>query len=220
MPRKKKYKWLKGCERRRYKSRQELFDIAKGNTDFATDAFIKAYEKEEEYNIAMAEKKRQEEEENFRKLASVDYRRDIYFQVNNLSEIDKLKAYIVTFKEHPNLLYVAFSLNREKAEAEAQRYMRDVYYSMYSITDCPISLKEAHGLRAKNLDKYKTTGKIPIPELMKEGLTFPCCGCGKYNFDLVDYETKRCFIVEGEGDLNPYTNGSVFCYNCYKKYFC
>ena len=160
MPRKKKYKWLKGCERRRYKSRQELFDIAKGNTDFATDAFIKAYEKEEEYNIAMAEKKRQEEEENFRKLASVDYRRDIYFQVNNLSEIDKLKAYIVTFKEHPNLLYVAFSLNREKAEAEAQRYMRDIYYSMYSITDCPISLKEAHALRAKNLDKYKTTGKI------------------------------------------------------------
>lgn len=220
MPRKKKYKWLKGSQRKRRQSRKEIFDIASGNSDFATEAFIKAYEKEKEFNQDLLEKKRQEDEESFKRLASVDYHRDIYFQINSLSEIEKLKAYIVTFKEHSHLLYVAFALTRNKAEAEAQKYMRDVFYGMYTLTDCPITLKEAHALRAPALDKYKTTGKVPIPELMKVGLTFPCSSCGKYNFDLSSYNAKKCFIVEGEGDLNSFTDGFIFCYDCYKKYFC
>ena len=185
----------------------------------ATDAFIKAFEEEEEYLSKLEEEKIREEEEKMRISAQVDYNREAYYEANKLGALDKLKAYLVTFKDHPNLMYISFALTADKARAEAQRYIRDTFYAGYSIDGCPVSLKETRTKRMKDLDKYKRLGKVPIPDLMKAGLTFRCSSCGSVELGYQDYAAKRCFIVEGEGDLNPYTNGYVFCYHCYKKYF-
>lgn len=147
----------------------------------------------------------------------IDYKRNVYFQANE--EEDKKKAYLVTFTEHSQLLYVAFTETRDKARAAAQRYMRDMFYPLENINKCPIKLSETRAVRAKNLDKYREESKIPIPELMKLEVTFPCSCCGKDNFDYKDYEIGRCFIIEGEGDLNFFTKGMVVCYECKNRYF-
>lgn len=79
-------------------------------------------------------------------------------------------------------------------------------------------MKQARTKRIYEFDKYGENGKVPIPMLMKElDIKFACSNCHKQVFSYTDYEAGRCFIVEGEGDTNEFTEGRVLCYYCHKK---
>ena len=146
----------------------------------------------------------------------IDYKKDLYFIPNTTN---KDKAYKVTFLYHPEYHYIAFAPTQAKAEAAAHKYIRETYYPTLSVNDCPVDFKESKGKRCPELDEYALEGKAPISALLKMGMTFKCSGCGKIHFNYEDYATRRCFIVEGEGDIVPYAKGMIFCYSCYNKYF-
>lgn len=146
----------------------------------------------------------------------IDFKHDLYALPSNKT---KDKAFKVTFEGYPQYVYIAFTSSNNKAEAEGQRYIRDTYYPTFSLTDCPVSLKDAKARRFKEVDEYATDGRVPIPTLLKEGMTFTCSACGKVHFNYEDYAARRCFVVEGEGDITPYVKGMIFCYSCYNKYF-
>ena len=134
-------------------------------------------------------------------------------------KLSKGLAYKITFKDQPSLIYISFQKTRDKAVYEACKYFHDNFYPTFMGEGRDQELKQAKAHRLQEFDKYSVEGVIPIPELMKVmGFTFPCSICGKDNFNYSDYDIGRCFLVEGEGDLNPFTKGFVLCYECYKKY--
>ena len=182
--------------------------------DEANQEALKKEEKERKQRIEnILEFEKQMEAES---REPFDFKREVYAP---LHRIEKNKAFRVTFTDHPEYLYIAFTPTREKARAEAQKYIRDTFYPAHGINDCPVTLKETRAKRISELDEYAQEKRAPIPELMKAGLHFSCCGCGKINFNYEDYATRRCFIVESDGDVVPYAKGMVFCYSCYHKYF-
>lgn len=129
------------------------------------------------------------------------------------------RAYRVVFKNHPDLFYIAFKGSREGAKYEASKYFKSIFHPFFTGEDYSKEMLQARAYRVQGLDKYALKGIIPIPELLKvTGITLPCSVCGKDHFDYSDYEIGRCFIIEGEGNLNPFTQGYILCYDCYKKY--
>jgi hypothetical protein len=73
--------------------------------------------------------------------------------------------------------------------------------------------------RLQELDKYALKGIVPIPEILRVlDVSMPCSVCKKGNFNYSDYKEEKCFIIEGEGNLNPFTKGYLLCSECYKKY--
>lgn len=134
-------------------------------------------------------------------------------------KLSKGNCYKVTFKDQENLVFISFQKTPEKARSEACLYFRDNFYPSFMDTGMEEEYMVSTAHRLQAFDKYSIECKVPIPDLMKElKATFPCSVCGKDNFNLQDVEIGRCFIVEGEGDLNPFTKGYVLCYDCYKKY--
>lgn len=134
-------------------------------------------------------------------------------------QISKYKARKITFKDHSDLIYISFKPTKEKAIYEACKYFQESFYPTFMGDGISEEMKHGKAHRVQEFDKYGIEGVIPIPELMKVmDFKFPCSVCGKDNFDYEDYEIGRCFIVEGEGNLNPFTKGYILCYECYKKY--
>ena len=151
-------------------------------------------------------------------------------EYDKLSAIQRKKrkepvAYLVWFKDRPELNYISFQVEtnrkidraRDRARAEANKYLRETfpeftakqnYYDIYMMS---------RGKRIPQFDKYYQTKRIPIKELMKAGFTYSCAYCHKDKFGIEDYENNRCFIMEGDGFVNPFTQGVILCYNCYKK---
>ena len=183
---------------------------AVADLDKANEEAIEKEEKERKKRVedilAFERQMEQESKEPF------DYNRSAYA---SFKKPEQNKAFKVRFLNHPEYLYVAFTTTRNKAHAEAQRYIRNTYFPTFSIDDCPVSLKETRSNRVPELDKYGEGKKAPISELMKIGIRFTCSGCGKINFDYTDYATRKCFIVESDGDIVPFAKGMVFCYSCY-----
>lgn len=144
-----------------------------------------------------------------------------YIELENnyktLAQKRQPKCYTITYKSVPDALYVAFG-TKDKCKGEATKFFRDNFHPAFMGKAWKKLHPEARAIRQPQLDKYYKEKKVPIPEVMKLGATFPCSICGKENFTLKDYENKRCFLVEGEGDTNPFTSGYVVCHNCYKKY--
>ena len=129
------------------------------------------------------------------------------------------RAYRVIFKNHPDLLYVAFGNNRGNAKWQASKYFRDSYHPFFSGEDADRQMLQCHAYRIQELDQYGIKGIVPIPDLLRVlDISMPCSVCGKDHFDYSDYVKGRCFIVEGEGNLNPFTQGYILCYECHKKY--
>lgn len=129
------------------------------------------------------------------------------------------RAYRVVFKNHPDLLYIAFCGNRGSAKYQASRYFKSIFHPFFTGENYSEEMLKCNAYRVKELDKYALKGTIPIPELLKAtDTTMACSVCGKDHFDYSDCEIGRCFIVEGEGDLNPFTKGYILCYDCHKKY--
>ena len=134
--------------------------------------------------------------------------------------LKKHRAFKVTFKDSPDLLYFTFTKSRDYAKGEAVKYFKENFHPSFMGRGWRKQYLKAVGARVPALDKYNITGKVPIPELMKHlNISFCCSVCGKEVFSYSDYEKKKCYFVEGEGDLNEHTSGLILCYNCYKKYF-
>lgn len=128
-------------------------------------------------------------------------------------------AFKVIFKEIPDIVYISFSKTKAKARADATRYFRTTMHPMFIGKDYEHQYLNSKAFRISEFDKFSEEGKVPIPQLMENlGATFPCSICGHGNFNLQDYKTHRCYLVEGEGDLNPFTKGYILCYSCYNKY--
>ena len=132
----------------------------------------------------------------------------------------KKKAFLVTFKDRTDLAYITFALTRGKARWYACKYFRDLLIPEFQRDKgYSAQLRFTVTKRVQNFDKYAEKGRVPIPILMKElNFKFPCSICGKELFSLKDYEAGRCFVLEGEENLNEFTEGIILCYNCYKKY--
>ena len=129
------------------------------------------------------------------------------------------KAYRVVFKDHPDLLYIAFCGSRGSARWQACKYFKSIFNPFFSGEDANREMLKCEAYRVQELDKYALKGSAPIPALLHAlDLSLPCSICGKDHFDYSDYEKGRCFIIEGEGNLNPYTSGYILCYDCHKKY--
>lgn len=129
------------------------------------------------------------------------------------------RAYRVVYKNHPDLLFIAFCGNREAAKYQSSKYFKESFHPFFTGENYRKEMLNCRAYRVQELDKYALGGVIPIPELLRVlKVSLPCSVCGKDHFDYSDYEIGRCFIVEGEGDLNPFTKGYILCYECHKKY--
>lgn len=128
------------------------------------------------------------------------------------------RAYTVTYNNIKGLLYITFTSNRYKAKGEATKYFRNNMHPDFIENKWRKEHLHARARLAPDLDKYAKEELVPIPAIMKMGASFPCSVCGKENFKYQDYKNKRCFIVEGEGNLNKFTKGYILCYTCWKKY--
>ena len=166
-----------------------------------------------EYTNPEKVKAKQEKEENYKSFQK-EYERLLHREVRRED-----KAYRVVYKNHPDLLFVAFAQDREKAKYQSARYFKSAYHPFFTGEDYRKEMLKSHAYRCQELDKYAFEGTIPISELLKVlQISMPCSVCGKDHFDYSDYDIGRCFIVEGEGNLNPFTRGYILCYDCHKKY--
>lgn len=134
-----------------------------------------------------------------------------------LKERKRKQAYLVFFKDRPNLFYISFQLyeKRHVSRLVASKYFKKIF------NDRPLNQYywSAQRRRIPIFDKYRDTERVPIQELMKAGATFSCstCGLGKYTY--TDIENKKCFVIEGEGNINPFTSGMIVCSDCRRKFF-
>lgn len=129
------------------------------------------------------------------------------------------RAYIVRYSNAPELFFITFTSNRYKAKGNATKFFRDNMHPLFIEGQWRHQHVNARACLHPDFDKYNEEMKVPIPELMKINLSFPCSICGKGNFKYKDYEYKACFIIEGEGDLNPFTKGYCVCRDCFNKYY-
>ena len=152
-------------------------------------------------------------QDSYRKIQK-EYERILHKEIQGRN-----RAYRVVFKNHPDLLYIAFCSNRGSAKYQASRYFKSIFHPFFTGEDYSKEMLQCHAYRMQELDKYSIKGLVPIPELLKAtDTTISCSVCGKGKFNYSDCSQGECFIVEGEGNLNPFTKGYLLCYDCYKKY--
>lgn len=142
-----------------------------------------------------------------------------YF-IKNRNKGKNKKAYVITCVNDNTIFYIAFATykTRDGAKNEAFKYFEnEVFHPRFIGKDRFNMYHLLRRNRCAMFDKYAEEGKVPITEILRLGVTMPCCFCGKHNFTREDFEKKRCFYVESEGDLNVYTKGLLACYECFKK---
>ena len=158
-------------------------------------------------------KSKEKEKENFKSIQK-EYERILHKEIQKEN-----KAYRVIFDNHPELLFVTFCRDRGAAKWQAAKYFKSIFNPFFTGENYRTGMLYSHAYRCAELDKYALEGKVPIPELLRVlDVSIPCSVCGKYDFTYSDYEKVKCFIVEGEGDSNPFTKGYILCTDCYKKY--
>ncbi len=130
----------------------------------------------------------------------------------------KLKAYIITCVGIPEIFFIAFAENRDKAKSKAVKYYRDtVFHPEFTGNAWKKTYTKLRRNRCSSFDKYAKEGKVPIQEILKLGASFNCAICGKHTFTEADYDKHKCFILEGDGDYNSYTQNLIICYDCKRK---
>ena len=132
----------------------------------------------------------------------------------------RLKAFVVKYLDHSDLNYVCFYTEQMKknTKIEASKYFRDMLYPTFQKGGCKKEMHRSRYYRVPEFDKYAKTKKIPIPDLMQVlNMKFSCSLCGAYSFSYEDYLNKKCYVIEGDGDINPFTEGIILCYDCYKR---
>ena len=173
---------------------------------------IKDVKKQEEKALRERRENKKEKEEEMiaqAKLAQVQY------SSNLKSNKKSLKAYIVFLSQNHNETFVGFGETMGKAVYQvAKKLTEEFYFGTFKLTNEHKLLK---GRRLQQLDSYADEGKAPIPELLKAGITLRCAHCHKRAFTYSDYIEGRCFVYEGEWDMNFFTKGFVLCYDCKRK---
>lgn len=134
-----------------------------------------------------------------------------------LRERKSKKAYMVFFKDRPTLFYISFQIyeKRHVSRLVASKYFKNMYQ------DRPLNQYywASQRKRVPAFDKYSGTEKVPIEELLKAGAVYTCSTCGIGHYSYEDVKNGNCFIIEGEGDVNPFTSGMLVCKECRKKFF-
>lgn len=134
------------------------------------------------------------------------------------ARLSKGTPYMVTYVGIPNLMYLAFAKNKDRAKGMATKYFKENFYPEFMGKGWREQHLKARTKVIQEFRKYDLTGKVPIPDLMKVlNLTFPCSCCHQYNFNYEDYENHKCYIMEDMFDLNDFTKGCILCRDCYKK---
>ena len=167
-------------------------------------------------SLLKSEEKKVEKEKDSIKKIQKDYEKILKKKIQR-----EHRAFKVTYENHPDLFYIAFASNRAQAIYRSARYFQSIFNPFFSTNaDYSREMRDSRALRIKELDEYGLKGEIvPIPALLKAtGIPLPCSVCGKGKFEYSDYIDGKCFIIEGEGNLNPYTKGYILCYDCYQKY--
>ena len=126
------------------------------------------------------------------------------------------KCYIVKYTNAPELFFITFQHDRYKAKGAATKFFRDNMHPLFVEGQWRHEHLCARAKKFPPFDRYAEEGKVPVTELMRIGLTFPCSICGEGNFDFYANKYKQCCIVEGEGDLNPFTKGFCLFKNCFE----
>lgn len=141
-----------------------------------------------------------------------------YAPIRHEEDKKQVKAFLVTFREESDIFYIGFGTDKYKACYQASKYFKENFHPAFMKSGSnDIKFVKSRFKRIPEFDKYAKTGRVPIPELMKFGVSLPCSCCGNDNFTYEDYEMGRCFVFEGEGNMLPYADGFVLCYNCYQK---
>ena len=127
--------------------------------------------------------------------------------------------YRITFKGYPDLIYLTFAKNKDKAKYNAVKYYKENCHPAFFRSGAEEMYRNSRANIMREFEEYSIEGKIPIPKLMEiVHLTFPCSVCRKHDFNFEDYLNNKCYIIEGEGDLNDFAKGYILCKECYKKY--
>lgn len=128
-------------------------------------------------------------------------------------------AFSVTLKDIPSLFYFTFAKNQQEARSKGYYFFKENRVPETFNLSCDEIWKRVNTKYHKELDKYSFEGKIPIPVLMQTlNLSFPCSNCMSVTFNYKDYENKKCYVIEGEGDLSEFTSGFILCPKCYHDY--
>lgn len=214
MPKKKKFiKRTRKTKGRYGKNALHTFTFS----DLLGDALEKATKKEQEEQEQRNRIK--DFRENKEKYAAEDARA-LYAQKHEVVDPRTIKkAYITTTKEYPDFYYLVFVNTRTQAEYVTAKYLSENFYAGFENATSDVSkCHKVHCRRVFELDKYYDVGRVPIPELMKNGIVFKCMSCNTHKFDYSSYEAHACYIFEGEGNPIDYAEGFVLCYDCAKKY--
>ena len=129
----------------------------------------------------------------------------------------KKNAYIIRFIDCPEAFYITFKTfdKRDTGKYEACQYFTSINHPKINLE----SYNKARRKRVPELDKYSTTGKVPVAELMKLGATYYCGTCNKGPFTYEDLKAGRCVVIEDENSLNDFTVGVLVCTRCKMKYY-
>ena len=135
-----------------------------------------------------------------------------------IAKFSKGKPYAVTYVGIPDIIYLAFAKNKDKAKGIATKYFKENFHPDFVGKGWRTQHLKSRTKVIPEFKKYSLTGKVPIPDLMKYlNLTFPCSCCNQHNFNYEDYENGKCYVMEDDFDLNDFTKGYVLCRECYRE---
>lgn len=134
-----------------------------------------------------------------------------------MERLSKGTPYVVTYTSVPDIMYLVFAKNKDKAKGIATKYFKENFHPDFVGKGWRTQHLKSRTKVIPEFKKYSQTGKVPIPDLMKIlNLTFPCLCCHDHNFNYQDYENGKCYVIEDDGyDLNDFTKGYVLCRECY-----
>lgn len=144
-----------------------------------------------------------------------DYKENLYL-------IRKKKngfAYLVTYVDEPDLFFITFEKNKDRAKGTATKYFKENLHPNFIGRLWREKYNKCRAIKVKEFDQYAERKKVPIDELMRVlEVKVSCSACGEGNFSYEDLKIKRCFKVEGFGDFNVFTQDFVLCRECYNKF--
>ena len=151
------------------------------------------------------------------KKAIDNFSREYSKIIQKYNKRNQKDAYIIRFIHEPKAFFVTFQTykDRDTGKWEACKYFDSIHHPTIGLND----YSKARRKRIPEFDKYRDTEKIPIEEVMKLGANYSCGLCGNHSFKYSDIKKNICFVVQDEGNMNPFTNGIVICNDCRRKYF-
>lgn len=132
---------------------------------------------------------------------------------------NKKLAYIVYFKNCPTEFFIAFQpcKKRDTGRYQACKYFQAIGHPVIGVNH--ESYYRSTDRRIPAFDRYADSGRVPVWELLRLGVAYHCARCNKGPFFYEDYKNNKCFAIEDEGNLNPFTKGIIVCPECKRIYY-